>query len=49
MNFSNPALSTLIPTVGAVYAMQIAVSIPSMIFQEDRFYGLGMGYARLIE
>jgi hypothetical protein len=49
MNFSNPALSTLIPTVGVAYAIQIAASIPSMIFQEDRFYGLRVGYARLIE
>jgi hypothetical protein len=44
MNFSNPALSTLIPTISAAYAIQIAASIPSMIFQEDRFYGLRMGF-----
>jgi hypothetical protein len=39
MNFANPALKTLIPTISAAYAIQIAVSIPSIIFQEDRFYG----------
>jgi len=39
MNFSNPALSTLIPTISAAYAIQVAASIPAMLFQEDRFYG----------
>jgi len=40
MNFANPALRTLIPTISAAYAFQIAVSIPSVILQEDRFYGI---------
>ena len=39
MNFGNPALRTLIPTIGAAYAFQIAVGIPNVYFQEDRFYG----------
>jgi hypothetical protein len=38
-NFSNSALMTLVPTIGAAYAFQIAVSIPAIILQEDRFYG----------
>jgi hypothetical protein len=39
-NFSNPALRTLIPTISVAYAFQIAVSIPAIIYQEDRFYGI---------
>jgi hypothetical protein len=39
MNFSNPILRTLVPTIGAAYAFQIACSVPAMILQEDRFYG----------
>lgn len=39
LNFSNPALGTLLPTIGAAYSFQIAVSIPAIILQEDRFYG----------
>ena len=44
MNFSNPALRTLLPTIGAAYAFQIAVSIPNVYFQEDRFYGLTLSF-----
>ena len=40
LNFSNPALRTLIPTISVAYAFQIAVSIPAIIYQEDRFYGI---------
>jgi hypothetical protein len=40
MNFANPALRTLIPTISAAYAFQIAVSIPCIRYQEDRFYGI---------
>lgn len=39
MDFTNPALRTLIPTISAAYAFQIAVSIPAVIYQEDRFFG----------
>jgi hypothetical protein len=39
MNFANPALQTLIPTISVAYAFQIAVSIPAVIYQEDRFFG----------
>jgi len=39
LNFWNPALKTLLATIGAAYAFQIAVSIPAVILQEDRFYG----------
>jgi hypothetical protein len=39
MNFSNPALRTLVPTIGVAYAFQVAVAIPNVYFQEDRFYG----------
>ncbi|KAH0612288.1 uncharacterized protein H6S33_010340 [Morchella sextelata] len=36
----NPALRTLLPTIGFIYALQTAVAIPSIIFQTERFYDL---------
>ena len=39
MNFSNPAAATLVPTICMIYIFQIAVGIPNVIYQEDRFYG----------
>jgi hypothetical protein len=44
LNFTNPALRTLIPTIFVAYAFQIAVSIPAIIYQEDRFYGTYLPY-----
>jgi hypothetical protein len=40
LNLSNPAWRTLLPTIGAACAFQIAVSVPAIILQEDRFYGI---------
>jgi len=40
MNFANPALRTIIPTISAAYVFQIAVAIPAVILQEDRYYGI---------
>lgn len=37
-NFKNPFLRTLVPSVGAVVALQAAAGIPSIIAQTDRFY-----------
>jgi hypothetical protein len=42
LNFSNPVWRTLLPTIGAAYAFQIAVSVPAITLQEDRFYGVSL-------
>ncbi|CZR57105.1 uncharacterized protein PAC_06994 [Phialocephala subalpina] len=39
-NFRNPFLRTLIPSVGAAFAIQSAVAIPSIFAQSERFYDL---------
>jgi hypothetical protein len=39
-NFHNPFLRTLIPSVGAAFAIQTAVAIPSILAQSERFYDL---------
>jgi len=39
-NFRNPFLRTLIPSVGAAFAIQTAVAIPSILAQSERFYDL---------
>jgi steroid 5-alpha reductase family enzyme len=39
-NFRNPFLRTLIPSVGAAFALQTAVAIPSILAQSERFYDL---------
>ncbi|KAL3423250.1 hypothetical protein PVAG01_04997 [Phlyctema vagabunda] len=39
-NFRNPFLKTLIPSVGAAFAIQGAVAIPSILAQSERFYDL---------
>jgi len=39
-NFRNPFLRTLIPSVGAAFAIQGAVAIPSILAQSERFYDL---------
>ncbi|KAE8451577.1 hypothetical protein EG329_003650 [Mollisiaceae sp. DMI_Dod_QoI] len=39
-NFRNPFLRTLIPSVGAAFAIQTAVAIPSIFVQSERFYDL---------
>ncbi|KAH8588184.1 hypothetical protein B0O99DRAFT_479264, partial [Bisporella sp. PMI_857] len=37
-NLRNPFLRTLIPSVGAIFALQTAAAIPSIIAQSERFY-----------
>ncbi|KAH6680579.1 hypothetical protein B0J14DRAFT_578934 [Halenospora varia] len=39
-NFRNPFLKTLIPSVGAAFAIQGVVAIPSILAQSERFYDL---------
>lgn len=39
-NFRNPFLRTLIPSVGAAFAIQAAVAVPSILAQSERFYDL---------
>ncbi|KAH7323533.1 hypothetical protein BKA65DRAFT_70691 [Rhexocercosporidium sp. MPI-PUGE-AT-0058] len=39
-NFRNPFLRTLIPSVGAAFAIQAAVAVPSIFAQSERFYDL---------
>ncbi|KAF8866781.1 DUF1295-domain-containing protein [Acephala macrosclerotiorum] len=39
-NFRNPFLRTLIPSVGAAFAIQSAVALPSILAQSERFYDL---------
>jgi len=39
MDFDNPALRTLVPTITAAYVFQIVVAIPAIIYEEDRFFG----------
>ncbi|KAF2675476.1 putative membrane protein [Microthyrium microscopicum] len=39
-NFQSPLLRTLVPTVGAAFAIQGAFAIPSIIAQSERFYDL---------
>lgn len=36
----NPALRTLLPTIGFIYALQAVTAVPSIYFQSDRFYDL---------
>lgn len=36
----NPALRTLLPTIGAAYAIQGAVAAPCIVFQTDKYYDL---------
>jgi len=39
-NFRNPFLRTLIPSVGAAFALQGAVALPSILAKSERFYDL---------
>lgn len=39
-NFRNPFLRTLIPSVGAAFALQTAVAVPSIFAESERFYDL---------
>ncbi|KIW02503.1 uncharacterized protein PV09_06303 [Verruconis gallopava] len=39
-NFHSPLLRTVVPTVGAAFAIQAAVSVPSILAQTERFYDL---------
>ncbi|KAI1005886.1 hypothetical protein K3495_g2332 [Podosphaera aphanis] len=39
-NFRNPFLRTLVPTIGAAYALQAAVALPSILTESERFYDL---------
>nr|POE74732.1 hypothetical protein CFP56_37263 [Quercus suber] len=39
-NFRNPFLRTLIPSIGLAYGLQVAVAIPSIVAQTERFYDL---------
>lgn len=39
-NFRNPFLRTLVPSIGAAFAIQTAVAIPSILAQSERFYDL---------
>ncbi|KAF4632061.1 hypothetical protein G7Y89_g6076 [Cudoniella acicularis] len=39
-NFRNPFLKTLLPSVGAAFAIQSAVAIPSILAQSEQFYDL---------
>lgn len=39
-NFRNPLLRTLIPSVSTAFAIQVAVAIPSILAQSERFYDL---------
>ena len=48
-NFSNPAFCTIVPTIGVAYVIQIVLSIPAVIYQEDRYYGTFLGSEREME
>lgn len=37
-NFSSPLLRTVVPSVGAAYAIQAAFAVPSIVAQSERFY-----------
>ncbi|KAK9775392.1 putative Steroid 5-alpha reductase C-terminal domain-containing protein [Seiridium cardinale] len=37
-NFLNPFLRTLIPSIGAAFAIQSAFAVPSIVAQSERFY-----------
>jgi hypothetical protein len=39
-NFRTPLLRTLVPTIGAAFAIQAAVALPSILGQTERFYDL---------
>lgn len=39
-NYRSPLLRTLVPTIGAAFAIQAAVAVPSIIGQTERFYDL---------
>ncbi|KAJ8069290.1 hypothetical protein OCU04_002950 [Sclerotinia nivalis] len=39
-NFRSPFLRTLVPAIGAAFAIQSAVAIPSILAQSERFYDL---------
>ncbi|KAI9649191.1 hypothetical protein NHQ30_001759 [Ciborinia camelliae] len=39
-NFRSPFLRTLVPAVGAAFAIQAAVAVPSILAQSERFYDL---------
>jgi hypothetical protein len=37
-NFRSPLLRTLVPSVGAAFAIQAAFAVPSVYYQTERFY-----------
>ncbi|TVY94259.1 hypothetical protein LAWI1_G000347 [Lachnellula willkommii] len=39
-NFRNPFIRTLVPSIGAAFAIQAAVAVPSILAQSERFYDL---------
>ncbi|PSS03480.1 hypothetical protein BD289DRAFT_457907 [Coniella lustricola] len=39
-NFSSPLLRTIVPSVGAAFAIQAAFAVPSILAQSERFYDL---------
>lgn len=39
-NYRNPLLRTIIPAVGAAYAIQALVAVPSILAKSERFYDL---------
>lgn len=39
-NFSSPLLRTIVPSVGAAFAIQAAFAVPSILTQSERFYDL---------
>lgn len=39
-NFRSPLLRTLVPSVGAAFAIQAAFAVPSILAQSERFYDL---------
>lgn len=39
-NYRNPFLRTLVPSIGAAFALQGAVAVPSILAQSERFYDL---------
>lgn len=39
-NYRNPFLRTLVPSIGAAFAIQSAVAVPSILTQSERYYDL---------
>lgn len=39
-NYRTPFLRTLVPSIGLAFGLQVAVAIPSIAFQSERFYDL---------